>query len=217
MCRILLLHNPDGLKPDEYLEAFSQICKNSREYQGHGWGCAWLDGDNAWQMYHDISPVWLDTNRDFPETSLFLAHARSAFRDEGIQVENNMPFQVADRVFLFNGELHGVRVKAEGRIGAEKIFNYLLRFDKGDLNEAVRRGTEIIEKRTRYVRAMNFFLATRDAVQVFSLYNEDADYFQMHQAHHDETHVVCSGPLPIAGCTDWSVIPNRSLINLNLS
>ena len=49
-----------------------------------------------------------------------------------------MPFTNGDRVFIFNGELRGVRVKADGRIGAEKIFNYILRFDKGDLNQAVR-------------------------------------------------------------------------------
>ena len=42
-------------------------------------------------------------------------------------------------MFVFNGELRGVRVKADGRIGAEKIFNYVKRFDRGDLGAALER------------------------------------------------------------------------------
>jgi len=36
-----------------------------------------------------------------------VAHARSAFEDKDIVVENNMPFTDGERVFIFNGELRG--------------------------------------------------------------------------------------------------------------
>ena len=98
MCRLLLVHNPSGISPNRHLEEFKGISQNSREFQGHGWGCAWLTSAGDWNTYHRIHPVWED-EQQFPETPLFLAHARSAFRDEGIVVENNMPFSAGENVF----------------------------------------------------------------------------------------------------------------------
>ena len=94
------------------------------------------------------------TTGGFDRTTLLVAHARSAFRDEGIVVDNNMPFYDGERVFIFNGELRGVRLRETGRIGAEKVFNFIRLFDRGDPLAAVRRALPIIERRTRYVRAM---------------------------------------------------------------
>lgn len=210
MCRLLLLYHPEGLEPAAHLEQFRTLSRNSREYQGHGWGCAWLDDDRQWRLYRDIRPVWEDTDPEFPRTRLFIAHARSAFRDEGIAIENNMPFSDGVNVFVFNGELQGVRIKERGRIGAEKIFNYIKRFDRGDMGGAVERGVDIIEKRTRYVRAMNFFLANRDNVYICSLFNEDPDYFQLREAEMEGVRVVCSVEY-LSGRYAWRDIPNRSI------
>ena len=85
MCRLLWLRGPKPVQVTQHLEAFAAICKDSSEYQGHGWGCAWLD-DNQWRFHHSITPIWQDVLDGFNDTSLFLAHARSAFRDEGIRV-----------------------------------------------------------------------------------------------------------------------------------
>ena len=216
MCRLLLLHNPAGMDPNPALEKFRQLSRNSREYQGHGWGCGWLDSTGSWIFHHDIRPVWEDERRDYPQTTLFLGHARSAFRDEGIAIENNMPFTDNRSVFIFNGELHGVKVKSEGRIGAEKIFNYIRRFDRGDMAEAVRRAAGIIEKRTRYVRAMNFMLATNDAVHVYSSFNEDPGYFQMRTKRIGDTLALCSESFPGDGPSDWSAIENHTLLSIPL-
>lgn len=209
MCRLLLLYRSEGVDPNVHLPAFRELSRNSREYQGDGWGCAWLDEDRQWQLHHDIRPVWEDTDTVFPSTPLFIAHARGAFRNEGIVVENNMPFSDGDNVFAFNGELRGVRIKEAGRIGAEKIFNYIKRFDRGDMGEAVARGVDIIQKRTRYVRAMNFFLASRDSVQVCSLFNEEPDYFQLREAEIDGVRVVCSDSY-WENQYAWRNIPNAS-------
>jgi len=216
VCRLLLVQNAKGIDPNPFLKSFRRICQNSREYQGHGWGCAWLDADSSWQFYHQIAPIWQDKKSDFADTTLFLVHARSAFRDEGIKVENNMPFSDGKSVFLFNGELQGVRIKADGRIGAEKIYNFIKRFDKGDLAAATRKGVEIIDKRTRYVRAMNFFLAEPAAVQLCSWFGEDPAYFQMHSASRDNTRVICSEPLA-EFAEVWDTIPNHTVQTLTIS
>ena len=179
-----------------HLDAFAAVARDSREYQGHGWGCAWLDG-GTWRLYHDIAPIWEDPWRPPGRTRLLLAHARSAFRDEGIGVENNMPFTDGERVFVFNGELHGVRIKERGRIGAEKVFNFVKRFDRGDFRLALQRGLGVIEKRTRRARAMNLIVADRSArVHVAMNFWEDPEYFQMHTAESDGIRIVCSDPYP---------------------
>ena len=118
MCRLLCVRGREDFDPEEHLAAFTRIAKESREFQGHGWGCAWLEG-GRWRLYHNVRPIWEDDWRPPGRTTLLLAHARSAFRDEGIRVENNMPFHDGERVFIFNGELRGVRIKERGRIGAD--------------------------------------------------------------------------------------------------
>ena len=110
-------------------------------------------------MYHNICPVWEDDFSRVPRTSLLVAHARSAFEDKDICVENNMPFTDGERVFIFNGELRGVKIREEGRIGAEKIFNFIRRFDSGDTLAALKKAAELIRNRTRFIRAMNVIMA----------------------------------------------------------
>ena len=218
MCRLLLLSNPDGVDPEAHLHAFKKICETSQEYQGHGWGCAWLDGRGQWCFHHHIQPIWEDHSQ-FPKTPLFLVHARSAFRDEGIVVENNMPFTDGEHVFLFNGELRGVKIKADGRIGAEKIFNYIRRFNKGDMTEATRRGVEIIGKRTRYIRAMNFFLANANRVEICSWFGEDPDYFQLQTQEDKGTRIICSQSYDFdtGHNSPWHAIDNHQLCSLDLA
>ena len=203
MCRLLCVRDDEGFEMEEHLAALARIARESTEYQGHGWGCAWLedavtdDGRPGWRFHHDITPIWEDARRPAGRTTLLVAHARSAFRDEGIRVENNMPFSDGGRVFAFNGELHGVRIRERGRIGAEKVFNFVQRFDRGDFETALTRGLDAIERRTRYVRAMNVVVAEAGRrVHFASRFREDPGYFQMHTATVDGTRVLCSEPYP---------------------
>jgi glutamine amidotransferase len=187
---------------------FAEISKNSKEYQGHGWGCSFLKTDE-WIHYHNISPIWDDDLTQFGRTSLLLAHARSAFEDRDIRVENNMPFSDGSHIFIFNGELRGVRIKETGRIGAEKIFNFIRRFNKGDMQQALKKAVAIIRKRTDYIKAMNIILADKNRVHVSSLFNDEPDYFTLHQKEHAGGRVICSEPYP--GETDWTSIENETI------
>jgi glutamine amidotransferase len=143
---------------------------------------------------------------------LLLVHARSAFRDEGIVVENNMPFSDGESVFIFNGELRGVRIRSEGRIGAEKIYNYIRRFDKGDKCAATAKAVDIIKKRSTYVRAMNLILSDGAQSCLSTNYSENTGYFQMHQKQDGGLHLVCSEPF--AGDRGWTRIENNTTIAL---
>ena len=108
-----------------------------------------------------------------------------------------------------NGELRGVKIAEQGRIGAEKIFNFIKRFDHGDMLEALKRGTELIRKRTKYIRAMNIILADKDNAYVASIFNEDPDYFTMRRATENGTLIVASDPLP--GDAAWQSIENNTV------
>ena len=198
MCRILCVRSAEPFDMAPHLTAFARIALESREYQGDGWGCAWIGAD-GWRLYRNISPVWQDAAAPSERTTLLLAHARSAYRGEGIRVENNMPFFDGERAFIFNGELHGVRIKERGRIGAEKVFNFIKRFVDGDMERALERGLDAIRARTRYVRAMNLIVAdAAQRVHFATGFSEDPDYFRMHTSEGDGVRILCSAPYPDA-------------------
>ncbi len=161
------------------LESFRERCRDSREYQGHGWGAAWRSS-GAWSRYRSLTPIWDDDPELPAEVDFLVVHARSAFRDEGIDIENNMPFYRGERVFVFNGELQGVRLRVPGRIGAEKIFNLIEGRDEGDLDAAVAAADSLLVSKSERVRAMNLALTDGDRIYASCRFTESPDYFTLH-------------------------------------
>ena len=208
MCRLLLVKSKEKIEISAHLKKFAQIAKNSREYQGHGWGCAYLK-NGEWEIYKNVNPIWEDDLVKFPPTVNLLAHARSAFQNEGINVENNMPFLIDKYVFIFNGELHGVKIKEKGRIGAEKVFNYIKRFDKGDMFEAIKKAVELIKRRTTFIRAMNFIIADERNVYLHSLFNDEPEYFTMHIKKSASELLICSEKFPHEN--NWHPLKNKTI------
>src|SRR3972149_157019 len=185
MCRLLLVRAAGEFSIPERLKGLAEISRGSKGFQGHGWGCAYLEEDQ-WRFYKNIKPIWEDDLSQFGKTTLLLGHARSAFKDEGIEVENNMPFHDGRCVFIF-----------------------IKRFDRGDLLEALKKGVEIIQKRTQYVRAMNIILTDKKAVCVASVFNEDPEYFTLHYRQTPDQLVICSERLAPDG--GWAKIDNNTI------
>jgi glutamine amidotransferase len=208
MCRLLTIRSQTPFAIGPHLKTYARIAKNSKEFQGHGWVCAYQDPAGQWQFYRNIKPVWEDDLDRFGETSLLVAHARSAFEDKDIIVENNMPFFDGRTVYIFNGELRGVKIRAEGRIGAEKIFNYIRRFDKGDTQQALTKAVAIIKKRTRHIRGMNIIMVNETGIFVSSYFTEDESYFTMSYRQGNGL-IICSDPYPSED--NWQSIANDSV------
>jgi glutamine amidotransferase len=178
VCRFLVLRSPQGFDPSPVVDAFRERCRRSPEYQGHGYGLA-FSASGLWERYRTLTPVWEDAPRLPGKVNALVVHARSAFRDEGIDVENNMPFYRGDLSFVFNGELRGVRLRATGRIGAEKLFHLIL--ERGpELREALAATDRIVRARSRYVRAMNVALTDGASVYAHCRFSERPDYFTLH-------------------------------------
>jgi predicted glutamine amidotransferase len=208
MCRILALTSSHPVDTAIHLRAFADIARHSREYQGHGWGCAWQES-GQWRTHHSILPVWEDDVGRLGEARVFLAHARSAFRDEGIAVENNMPFVDEPFAFVFNGELRGVRIAETGRIGAEKLFRFMVRHGAGQREEGMRTAVRLVGQRTRYVRAMNAVIAGEGRFVCCSSFNEDDEYFTLHAKRSEGLTMVCSEPY--RGEAGWTPVANRTI------
>jgi len=208
MCRLLFIKSNVQFNITPHLAAFASICRNSREFQGHGWGIAFIN-EGCWKIHRSIHPIWEEDLSVFGSTSYLMAHARSASRKEDIGVENNMPFYHHKHVFIFNGELRGVRVNSEGRIGAEKLFHFIKRFDRGDLLEAMSRSIPVIQKRSDFIRGMNFIIGDGQRIYLNSFFTEDEDYFTMHYKRENGTLMVCSEPYPGQG--GWHKINNQTM------
>jgi len=175
------------------LKAFATLCRISPEYQGHGWGLAYKDEQNQWRHYRSLTPIWEDDLDFVPPTRWLMVHARSAFKNEGIILENNMPFEKDDQQFIFNGELRGVRLRAPGRIGAEKLFHTVRAHRQGTLLGRVKRAVTTILAHSSYVRAMNTILTEGEQALVFSYFGESADYFTLYRCDEEKRTLVCSG------------------------
>jgi glutamine amidotransferase len=205
---MLLIASHEEFEIGPRLEAFAELCRSSSEYQGHGWGV--LYGGNGHQrLVKRPHPIWEEQFGGLGTTRFLLAHARSAFQDGPVAVEYNMPF-VDDRYsFAFNGELHGVRIRAAGRTGAEKIFNLVRRLDRGDIGAALRDAVRLIRRRTRHIRAMNLILTDGRQAWVCSLHNERPEYFTMYAKRDQGLTGICSEPLP--GERGWTPLPNDTI------
>lgn len=206
MCRILYLASARPFDPAPLLAPFAALSRASKEFQGHGWGCASWTGAE-WSTHHDVRPIWECAPPPLAPTTRFLAHARSAFEDRDVRVENNMPFVEHGWAFVFNGELRGVKLREEGRIGAEKLFRFVMRFVPGHGAEAaLRKALPIAERRSARVRAANVVLAGPGGDFVASLHREDPEYFTLRRKREDGILMLCSEPFP--GETGWQPLPN---------
>ena len=206
MCRLLLIREPEPFPIARYLTQFAAMSQASSEYQGHGWGMAYLQR-GRWRVHKNLAPIWECDHTGFGNCDLLLVHARSAFQNEGIVLENNMPFFNGRHYFIFNGELRGVRLKVPGRIGAEKIFNFIQRLDRGDTAAAFHRAATIIEKQTRYLRAMNMLMTDGERIYLDTRFNEAPEYFTMHRRL-GAGEAFCSQPLQ----GNWVPIENRTTL-----
>ena len=197
MCRFLMMRGEPTFEPNAVLAEFRERCRVSPEYQGHGWGAAWrTDGDGEWSRYRSLTPIWDDVLELPDRVDFLVVHARSAFRDQDIVLENNMPFYRRDLTFVFNGELHRVKLRLPGRIGAEKVFHLIEQSaDAGlGLEQAIVRADETLMRTSERVRALNIGITDGKKIYASCRYDESPDYFTLHYRRGAHP-AVCSEPL----------------------
>ena len=222
MCRILALQADRPLDPTPWFTPFAERCRASKEYQGHGWGVAWRV-EHGWERYRSLCPIWEDRIPTDCRTALVLVHARSAFGDEGIEIENNMPFVSGSLAFAFNGELRGVRLSAPGATGAARLSWMLERFRAsadGDGLAALKRLDAVVSARSEHVRALNVVATDGADVWVNARFSEDPEYFTLHRAESlvvggGRARAISSERFDVPGLAlAWTPIPNGTTCTL---
>jgi len=199
VCRILALCAGAGLDLAPWMRSFRSVCATSKEYQGHGWGVAWIEG-GEWRRHRSLDPIWEDSFVP-PPSQLALVHARSAFQNRNIEVENNMPFLGERFAFGFNGELRGVRLRTPGETGAARLHALTERFGLEEATDPARvlqRLDAVTQARSAYVRALNVVICDGRALYAHCRFGEDPDYFTLHRAKLagvGRGEVICSEPL----------------------
>jgi glutamine amidotransferase len=124
-----------------------------------------------------------------------------------------MPFFQEPYLFLFNGELRGVRIREEGASGAEKIFRYIRKVQDKGMYDALRRGSEIIQKKSLYVKAMNILIADPERFYIRTFYSEQEDYFALRWKADPDLVIVSSQEYP-DDSRGWGIIPNGACIEV---
>lgn len=209
MCRLFAFRSDYLCDTREYLEAFADACKSSREYQGHGWGIYYITKKGP-HLYRALHPIWEDDFSFLEQTRYGLVHARSAFKDEGIYLANNMPFLSPKYQFIFNGELHGVKIRSDGNTGAMKLFKLYQRLLQDDAASGLDRTMRVINKKTDYIRAANIILGDGNQFYVYSDFNEDNQYFTLHTTMVENRFLISSEPFAVA--SNWSDIKPKEVM-----
>jgi len=196
MCRFLMMRGAESFTPQPVLAEFTERCRESAEYQGDGFGLTWRE-NGRWSRYRALEPIW--TSRpELPDAVDFLVvHARSAFRDSAIELASNMPFYRDPLIFVFNGELHGVKLRVPGRIGAEKVFHLVqqsMQRHDGDLDAALSDVDRLLARKSDRVRALNIALTDGERIYANCRFDESPDYFTLH-VRRGALAAVCSEPL----------------------
>ncbi len=206
MCRLMLVRADSEIPMFPFLEGFAELCRSSSEFQGDGWGIHHRSGD-CHEKYKSIEAIWKNDMRSFGRANLMLVHARSAFRDSPITIDQTMPFGDGQTGFAFNGELHGVQLQTPGENGAQKIFNLISRLLDRDAERGFQRAISAVQKRTSRMRAMNIIHINGQHIWYSSTFTQAPAYFTLHIRRTPGLVVLCSQPLP--GLSDWRPVPNN--------
>ncbi len=170
------------------------------DWQGDGFGIAWLDGSDVWQVQKSLQPIWEEkaSFTQVPVTKTLIAHARSAsFPHHKGLIEFNQPYIIGDAVFVFNGLVKGVTIpNIPGKIGAEKICSLvreaLQSFAPQEALEHVKR--RLLDN-SKEIVALNIGLATKDGIYSLNHFSRHPEYYSLHMWEQEGRRFICSEPL----------------------
>lgn len=217
MCRFLVVKSSQKQNHQKLINQFSLMCQKSKtldgDWQGDGWGLVWLDQENNWQRYRSLKPVWKDKeNQKVPETNMLMVHARSAtFKTQLGNLSFNQPYIKNKSAFVFNGHVRGVRLnqKVAGKVGAEKIFNLILRQNSHSPAKAIKKVHQLINSKAEQIHGFNLGLTDKKYFYVFSDFTEGEEYFSIRSYNSKKLKMICSEEF---GSFNWKKVIRNKVI-----
>lgn len=205
MCRLLMAKSIRAVQPGLVLEKFADMAESSQapdgDWQGDGWGIAWLENNGVWRLKKSLRPIWKDREKFgyIPAVSRFLVHTRSAsFAAHKGKLAYNQPFMHAPYAFVFNGLLKGVAFTypVPGEIGSQKIWSLLSSFlRKYPAEKSLLRLKLLLEKNSREIQALNIGLAGREKFYAYSCFSTHPEYYQLQFSPSSSLTMISSGKL----------------------
>ncbi len=224
MCRFLLLTAPHACDMRPYVTQFAEMCAHStglsgEGWQGDGWGVAWRDALEPWQVQHSIAPIWTEMARlqQLPPTRHLLAHARSAsFLHHKGNMAYSQPYIREPYAFVFNGFLRGVRLPrpVPGAIGAEKIWCLVQEQLAQGMAPAPALAAvyTLLARHSRDIQACNLGLSDGQTHAFYNGNPRGAGYYQLHSATQGTLSMVCSEPFGTWAWQPYQADPRTSLL-----
>jgi len=199
MCRFLLVKSKKDIEPNSLLNEFADMCRDSKteegDWQGDGWGVAWY-GKNGWEVRKSLLPIWEERKKfgKVPKTRVLIVHARSAtFAKHKGNIDYNQPFLSGGYCYVFNGMVQGVRLEAEGEIGAQKIWSLLQKeLMTNEPLRALENISEMLRKNSRSIKGLNMALAKKDNFFVLFGKQGNGDYFTLRKMEGNGMEIICS-------------------------
>ncbi len=205
MCRFLMIKSKKPAQIMSILGDFAQMCKENIEWQGDGWGVAWKEEGAAqralpggWKIEKSLKPIWEDINRfnDIPASTLTIIHARGAsFPSQKGDIGYNQPYADDNLCFVFNGELYGVSINAEGKIGAQKIFSLVKKnLDKDNPKQTLTKIQDLLIKNSKGILGLNIGYVLNNAFFISCYFGDDSkkDYYTVRYFKDGSQTIVCS-------------------------
>jgi predicted glutamine amidotransferase len=192
-----MVKGKENFSGEDFALSFSQKCKESKEWQGDGWGICWLNSKNEWEVFKSLSPIWEETEKfkQFPKSKIFLIHARSSTfdKDKG-NIEFNQPFVEKEIAFVFNGEIRGVKgIEISGKIGSQKIFNLIMKYlPEFGIKNSILKVKEKIIKHSEKVKALNLGICDKRNFFVLSYYTCEKDYYELNYFLNSQFSIISS-------------------------
>jgi len=168
--------------------------------QEDGWGIYFIENKKEY-LFKSTKAIWEDKEKikNIKKAKLFIAHARSAsFINHKNQIEFNQPFIEENLVFVFNGFLKKVFLpyNLDGKIGAQKIFNLIIKIKKEetDLKTSIKKAIKNIKDNTKQIFGLNFLIFDGQKLYVYSLATINKEYYQLYLYEDEDIFSLSSSP-----------------------
>ncbi|MBN1502148.1 class II glutamine amidotransferase [Candidatus Woesearchaeota archaeon] len=198
--------------------------KNISEVYKHedGWGIAYLDSKNKWEVFKSIKPIFEDdTINEFRnlKTRALIIHVRRATRGK-LSVENNQPFIIKRRdgeyLFVHNGTIYDQLNYSNNYLNTSDTdsaewFNYIIGYMQQNKGY-----TKNILMKLNNFDAANFCLVTPMKIVIGEKYTKNPKYYSIKLHRGKSKFIVCSEILPTMRGARWERLANGSIIELPL-
>lgn len=209
------MSSKENIKINDYLKEFADICEKSltpdNDRQKDGWGIFTLE-----QYYKSIKPIWTEKFLfdKFLSSKLLVVHSRSAHSNEN-DIELNQPYVDQGLVFIFNGLLKNVKIKIDGKIGAQKLFNLIKKIYQENNNDYWKKFFKYVIDNTEFIVGMNIILLDLNLkkLNLISVFNKHPDYFTLRLYQDENLIIVCSQPL---SKFNFQKLPSETILSIDL-